>query len=315
MVKGDFPINYSELIKFTPPDEKILYSTLLSAGTAISQGERVVRTWTLSFLTHVLITPLGISYFCKPYNGNTFSDPYEDPLPTYNSLLNILSITKRGFMLCHIDPIARAGYPYQFEMVQGSDETKEQYKARLDEFKLILLENIKNAADHMLNYIEENKDKEEKNYSPLWKLNKSLLVDNLDQHLHEFINYSDSIQEVKNYWEQAKIDKKSRSTRDSLRTKYVSLLKETLRAFAYKEGNIGYLRPIINYDAELNTYFHLHELQNRMKKYSDYNYIRGTGVTPTTNSSYRSIFHNKATKKLLKIKALAEKKILKLQNR
>jgi hypothetical protein len=218
-------------------------------------------------------------------------------------------------MLGHVDPIARMGYPYHFELVQSSNETREQYKARLLEFKLILLDNIKNAAEHMLNYIKDNREKEEKNYSPLWKTNKSLLMDNHDQHLHDFIRNSDSIQEAKNLWEQAEIDKKSRSTRNSLRSNYISLLEETLRTFAYKEGNIGYLRPYIHYDVELKTYLHLHELRPKMENLSDYNYLKATGVTPKTEIHYRSIFHNKATKKLLKIVALAEKKIIKLQNR
>ncbi|MFX0033969.1 MAG: hypothetical protein ACFE8E_12315 [Candidatus Hodarchaeota archaeon] len=310
MKKEDESFDPSEIIKYMPSNEEIVYSTICNADIAISHTVgRSVTTYKCWSLTPFILTPLGFLYYGRPYKYGT----YGDALPTYNSLLNILSITKNGFMVIHVDPIAQWAYPYKFTLVQDSMETKEQFKHRLNEFKLILLKNIKNAAEHMLTYINQNLNKEDKDYSPLWKVNKSILMDSRDLYLNDFINNDTTIQDTKKNWEQALLEKAKSRIKYTLRNNYISLLDELLKAFTYKEGNVGYIRYYINSDIELEAHLHLEELHSRMTKFSDH--ISSSGVTPTSNTTYRSIFHNKASKKLLKIITLADKKILKVQGK
>jgi len=293
-----------------PPNEEIVFSTVINIAIAISKTVgRSVTTYKCWSLSPLLITPLGFAYYGRPYKNGI----YGDALPTYNSLLNILSVTKDGFMVRHIDPIARWPYPYRFTVPQDPNESKAKYKERVNSFKLILLKNIKNAAEHMLKYINVNQNKDEKDYSPIWKVDKSILMDSRDQHIQDFLNYSESIKEAKKSWEQAVLNKIRRSIKNELRNNYLSLMNEALKKFAYKEGNVGYLRQWFDYDLNFETHLHLEELHSKMTKFNEHPIA--SGVTPTTNTDYRSLFHPKASKRLLKITSLADKKILKVQSK
>lgn len=300
------PINHSELINYLPPNEEVLYSTesLISINIHTVSSGVTYKDYThrmMNYPSHLLITPLGFLYYAKPYDHKPFGEhKYADQLPTYNSLLNIISVSKRGFEAQHIDLVACYAYHYQFELMQNpSYESEAEFNNRLNKFRMVLYQYIKNATQNILDYLVENRDKDEKNYSPLWKVTRSILLDNFDPKLNEYLNSIENLQNIKREWRMKKRD-------FDLRKNYLIALYKARKKNAYKDINVAYLRPLIRFsDAEVETHFHLAGLSPSST---------GSGITtsflsPSSDDKYRSLFHTKTEKRLLKQINFLNKKI------
>ena len=305
MKAEDIPGDSSGLKKYIPPNEEIEYDThcqTFLSKSHITSGI-IKDTFTghkISYLTPFIITPLGFAYYCKPsvdlYHPKS---PWGDPLPTYNSLLNIIKFRKNGFIARHIDPIQRYPYEYDFAIVQDN----------VKEFKLILVKYMKNAAEYLLNYLKDNKNREEKDFSPLWKVNKSIVMENYDPDLHEYLNSDEDLKDAKKRWDFLNRSKVSARTRFESREEYLNMLKKTMESYAYKNGNVAYIRPLINSELEVKAHLHLEEFHTK----TSHN-MWPTGVTPTSDNFYRSLFHKKAEKKLLGTIASLDKFIQKAES-
>lgn len=200
------PLDFSNLRDFIPPDEKIIYSSLciikfkyryfvhydplaLSSSFPVLRDKSKVEK--IAYNSHLLITTRGFAYFCQPLTVIKKKPIRLPQIPTYNTLLNINNISNIKIRALHSDTFI--SIPYNFKLKRHPNyESEKTFRHRLKEFKLLIYPYYLESLESMLNYIQENRDKEQKDDPPLWQLDENFLIANEDKEwsnkLLEYIN-------------------------------------------------------------------------------------------------------------------------------
>lgn len=159
------PIEISDLREVLPPNEQIIYSTTCSVTFYHSFYGTRAKKLRIKHETHVLITPRGFAYFSQNYIVKAFRKvEFFDVKPIYNSLLDVASVQEGGFKFGQIE--------FAF-IYQPNYESKETFKERSKKFKMLLFPYLLETTQTFLTYVLDNKDKEVKDDSPLWKINSN----------------------------------------------------------------------------------------------------------------------------------------------
>jgi len=198
------PLDFSNLREFLPPNEEIIYSSLCtikykrlylvhyeplalngSYFGAKSKKEKI------AYDSHLLITTKGFAYFCQPFTVIKKKPIRLPQIPTYNTLLNINNISNIKIKALHTD--LYTSIPYNFKLKRHPNyESEKTFRYRLKEFRLLIYPYYLECLESMLNFIQENRDKEQKDNPPLWQLNENYLNANEDKEwsnkLTEYIN-------------------------------------------------------------------------------------------------------------------------------
>ncbi|MBA7553308.1 hypothetical protein ES705_45898 [subsurface metagenome] len=174
------PKDFSDLRKFLPPNEEVVYSTLCTirfSYMGISAFNRRVKK-RVKYNSHVLITPRGLAYFCRPIDISVKSSELTDLEPRYNTLLNVSDVEGKKFKVFHTD-YSLEETTYDFELIQHPNfESNAKFDDRIKKFKMILHSYMTNTAKTFLTYIIENKDQDGKDNFPLWKISKDFFASN-----------------------------------------------------------------------------------------------------------------------------------------
>lgn len=201
------PLDFSNLREFLPPNEKIIYSSLCTikyryaydvgfnplALLSMFQPTRNIKQEKIAFNSHLLITTRGFAYFCQPLTVIEKKPVRLPQIPTYNTLLNIDSVSNTRIKALHSDIFNPINNDYRFELQRHPNfESETTFKQRIKNFKLSIYPYILETLESMLNYVQENRDKEEKDDTPLWQLDKNLISSYKDKewskNLLEYIN-------------------------------------------------------------------------------------------------------------------------------
>lgn len=172
------PIDYSDLKRVLPTNAEIIYSTICRIYYVIDYP------LTVGFQSHVLFTPEGIAYFCLP-------DPKDKELlvPTYNTYLNFKKVSNEEFTFLHTDYSIPSSIPYHFKLIINSNfESNAKFVNRRMKFKSFIYPYIISTHQAMLNYVQENKNKEEKETPPLWRVNSKMLVSGEDKLFNDLLS-------------------------------------------------------------------------------------------------------------------------------
>lgn len=198
------PLDFSNLREFLPPNEEIIYSSLCTIKykrlyfphyepLALDSGYIGTKSKKekIAYDSHLLFTTKGFAYFCQPFTVIKKKPITLPQIPTYNTLLNINNISNIKIKALHTD--LYMSIPYNIKLKRHPNyESEKTFKDRLKEFKLLVYPYYLECLESMLNYIQENRDKEQKDDLPLWQLNKDYLNANEDKKwsnkLKEYIN-------------------------------------------------------------------------------------------------------------------------------
>jgi len=168
------PIEISDLSKLLPPGERVIYSTICSISYSVENTTKEVygtvkRSFVPEFKSHVLITTKGLAYHFRPSVILGKEIMLLEREPRYNTLLNVYYIKGKRFRVSDI------GQKYlTFDLItQANIESIKTYNERIKKFKMTLIPHILNTTQLFLTYVLDNKDKQEKDDSPLWKINKN----------------------------------------------------------------------------------------------------------------------------------------------
>ena len=133
------PIDYSELHKILPPDDKVIYSTLCNAN----EGNVYQTRWN----THVLFTNRNVAFYTPKMIGKK-TKPIYIPLDKLDKILH-----NQGFQM--------AGYG-NFRLKRDKNlETKEAFKARRKMFRQIINRWIYKSVRDRLEFLEKHQDDDE----------------------------------------------------------------------------------------------------------------------------------------------------------
>lgn len=160
------PIEISDLREVLPPNEKIIYSTicLVSFKHKVGGGATRSKTFKVKYETHVLITPRGFAFFRRSWEVKWGKLKLFSGEPEYNSLLDVSLVLNNGFKF--------QGFLFKF-IYQPNFESEETFKERSKKFKMILFPYLLETTQTFIAYVLDNKEKEIKDDSPLWKINSN----------------------------------------------------------------------------------------------------------------------------------------------
>ncbi len=249
------PTDSSNLIKFIPPNEEILYSTLCNITYKKSPGDK----YPVTYISHLLLTENGLAYFCRPYGNLLDKEEPTEQLPTYNTPLNIKSISTASFDILHIDIWTQSPVIYRIKIISDPKiEIENEFNKRQKEFYKIIYPLIINNLEVMITFIQENKNKQLKENSPLWRVNKSILKSSYDQPMSKLTHSAQDIQEV----ELDMNNEQTKRVKNIYKKEYLKLLNEVLELHIFKLGNIGYLKSRINNEGKVISLLKLRNLPN-----------------------------------------------------
>ncbi|MFX0023872.1 MAG: hypothetical protein ACFE9S_16215 [Candidatus Hermodarchaeota archaeon] len=222
MEEFSVPIDYSNLKDCLPPNEEIVYSTFCNISYSIkyisdikkTHGTPKMKTYMppirtvrtkrkFSYKSHLLITTKGLAYSYQPIQrvidhthvlslGEVLQieglQPY--PIrPSYNTLLNTKSFVEGGFSIVHSDASNISPIDFKIKLLQNPKfESEDNFIKRRKKFLLFLIPQVLRETQSILDYVQENKKREQKYDPPLWQVDKSLLSPHNDIEFFNRVN-------------------------------------------------------------------------------------------------------------------------------